>query len=90
MLAAMDLATIDDLADVEAVLEQMGERPDAETDAAPTVRPSAEVAALVRMPRRSRSLDQRSDRAELEIAGKIVRTASASSGTTTSFLSTPR
>jgi hypothetical protein len=34
MLAAMHLASIDDLADVERVLEQMGKRSHAEADAA--------------------------------------------------------
>jgi hypothetical protein len=34
VLAAMHLAPIGDLADVEPVLEQMGQRSDAETDAA--------------------------------------------------------
>jgi hypothetical protein len=43
MLAAMHLASIDDLADVEPVLEQMGKRSDAEADAAA---PAAIAAAI--------------------------------------------
>ena len=50
----MNLAPIDDLADVEPVLEQMGERAHAEADAAAHAA-IREATALVRMPRRSRS-----------------------------------
>src|SRR5579863_6033589 len=67
MLAAMDIAPVDDLADIEPVLEQMGERADAEPDAAPL----AAVAAVVDLGPDAapiKVLDQSAHRAKLEIA----------------------
>jgi len=69
LFAAMDLATVDHLADIEAVLEQMGERPHAKA-------PPADGAAVRQSPRLAANspaieiLRQRADGAKLEIARK--------------------
>ena len=69
LFAAMDLATVDHLADIEAVLEQMGERPHAEAAAAdgPAVRQPPRLAANAPT---IEVLRQRADGAKLEIARK--------------------
>src|SRR5215472_5522833 len=69
LFAAMDLAPVDHLADIEAVLEQIRERPHAEA-------PAADGAAVRQPPRLAANsppievLRQRADGAKLEIAGK--------------------
>src|SRR5260370_40774931 len=69
LFAAMDLAPVDHLADIEAVLEQMGERPHAE--AAPADGPAGR--APPRLAANSPPIEvlrQRADGAKLEITGK--------------------
>src|SRR5262245_2192140 len=69
LFAAMDLAPVDHLADIEAALEQMGERPHAKA-------PPADGAAVRQPPRLAANslaieiLRQRADGAKLEIARK--------------------
>src|SRR6266576_3859347 len=69
LFAAVDLAPVDHLADIEAVLEQMGERPHAKA-------PPADGPAVRQPPRLAANspaieiLRQRADGAKLEIAGK--------------------
>src|SRR5215472_3121833 len=69
LFAAMDLAPVDHLADIEAVLEQMGERPHAKA-------PPADGPAVRQLPRLAANsppievLRQRADGAKLEIARK--------------------
>src|SRR5215813_15071596 len=69
LFAAMDLATVDHLADIEAVLEQMGERPHAKAPPAdgPAVRAPPRLAANSPA---IEILRQRADGAKLEIARK--------------------
>ena len=69
LLAAMDLAPVDHLADIEAVLEQISERPHAKAPAAagPAVRQSPRFAAN---PPPIEIVCERADRAKLQIAGK--------------------
>src|SRR6202045_3756529 len=69
MLAAMHLASIDDLADVEPVLEQMGKRSDAEADAAPP----AAIATAIDLgpdPLPIELREQSAQGAKLQIAGE--------------------
>ena len=54
VLTAVNLAPVDHLADIEAVLEQISERPDAKAPP-PMVRPFESFRTLLRMPRRVRS-----------------------------------
>jgi hypothetical protein len=54
MGAGMDLPTVDHLAEVEPVLEQIGERPHSERPP-PMIRPLESLRALLRMPCRARS-----------------------------------
>src|SRR5262245_46202871 len=69
LFAAMDLATVDHLADIEAVLEQMGERPHAKA-------PPADGPAVRQPPRLAANsppievLRQRADGAKLQIPRK--------------------
>src|SRR6516162_1843384 len=69
LFAAMDLAPVDHLADIEAVLEQMGERPHAKA-------PPADGPAVRQPPRLAANspaieiLRQRADGAKFEIARK--------------------
>src|SRR5438128_5339754 len=69
LFAAMDLATVDHLADIEAVLEQMGERPHAKALPAdgPAVRQPPRLAANSPA---IEILRQRADGAKLQIARK--------------------
>ena len=53
--AAVNLAPVDDLADVESVLEQIGERPHPKAAPPPIRRPFESCRGLLRMPCRSRS-----------------------------------
>src|SRR6516164_3476553 len=87
LFAAMDLAPVDHLADIEAVLQEMRERAHAEAAAADglAVRQPPRLAAN---PPPIEVLCERADRAELRYRAKIVRTASASAGTTRIFLFT--
>src|SRR6516164_4946887 len=87
LFAAMDLAPVDHLADIEAVLEQMGERPHAKAPP-PMVRPFDSRRGLLRIPRRSRSCASARTEPSSRYRAKIVRTAAASAATTTIFLST--
>src|SRR5438132_9074622 len=69
LFAAMDLAPVDHLADIEAVLEQMGERPHAK--APPTDGPAGR--APPRLAANSPPIEilrQRADGAKLQITGK--------------------
>jgi hypothetical protein len=69
LFAAVDLATVDHLADIEAVLEKMGERPHAKA-------PPADGPAVRQPPRLAANspaievLRQRADGAKLQITGK--------------------
>src|SRR6516225_7472984 len=69
LFAAMDLAPVDHLADIEAVLEQIRERPHAKAPAAdgPAVRQPPRLAANAPT---IEVLRQRADGAKLEIARK--------------------
>src|SRR6516164_1819319 len=69
VLTVVNLAPVDHLADIEAVLEQMGERPHAKAPPAdgPAIRPPPPLAANSPA---IEILRQRADGAELEIAGK--------------------
>src|SRR5262249_44797598 len=89
LFAAMDLAPVDHLADIEAVLEQMGERPHRPpTRPPPMVRPFDSRRGLLRIPRQSRSCASARTEPSSRYRAKILRTASASAGTTRIFLST--
>jgi hypothetical protein len=85
LTAAKDFPAIEQLANVEAVAQQIRER--AEPNAPPPmVRPFARARCFVRMPRWSSSCaSARTDPSAMYLV-KIMRTMSASSGTTASFL----
>src|SRR3989454_7930999 len=69
VLTVVNLATVDQLADIEAVLEQIRERPHAE--AAPADGPAGRAPPrLAAIPPPIEVLRQRADGAELEITGK--------------------
>ena len=89
MLPAVRFAPVDDFPDVESVLEQMGERTNAETDTAPLAAIGTSIglgldAAPIEI------LDQRTIEPSSRYCVKMARTVSASCGRTTSFLSMHR
>jgi hypothetical protein len=87
VLAGMGLAAIDHLAEVEAVLEEMGQRADA-VGPPPLVRPLAKLRTFAMTPRRASSSAKVPTEPHSRYSRNMVRTVSASAGTTTSFLFT--
>src|SRR3989442_12864159 len=82
VLTVVNLATVDQLADIEAVLEQIRERPHAE--AAPADGPAGRAPPrLAANSPPTELLRQRADGAELEVTGKSLRDRRSLSARTT-------